>query len=106
MWRKTTNERKKMKIMRMALRNITGFYPNERIATALVLEANLGIRISDVLRLRLSDIVKDGDRYRLAISEKKTKKERVFTVPVVIWQFLENYCLRNGIGRQDIIFPI
>lgn len=84
----------------------TGFYPNERIATALVLEANLGIRISDVLRLRLSDIVKDGDRYRLAISEKKTKKERVFTVPVVIWQFLENYCLRNGIGRQDTIFPI
>lgn len=84
----------------------TGFYPNERIATALVLEANLGIRISDVLRLRLSDIIKDGDRYRLAIVEQKTGKERVFTVPVVIWQFLENYCLRNGIGRKDIIFPI
>lgn len=84
----------------------TGFYPNERIATALVLEANLGIRISDVLRLRLSDIVNDGGRYRLAITEKKTGKERVFTVPVVIWQFLENYCLRNGIGRHDPIFPI
>ena len=39
-----------------------GFRPNERIATALVLEGNLGLRISDVLRLRLSDIVNDGGR--------------------------------------------
>ena len=30
--------------------------PNERIATALMLEANLGLRISDILKLRLSDI--------------------------------------------------
>lgn len=44
--------------------------PNNRIATALVLEANLGIRISDILQLRLSSIVKDGGRYRLSIVEK------------------------------------
>ena len=37
-----------------------GFRPNERIATALVLEGNLGIRISD--------IVSDGGRYRLSIT--------------------------------------
>lgn len=72
----------------------TGFEPNERIATALVLEGNLGLRISDVLRLRLADIVKDGDRYRLAIVEQKTGKERVFTVPFIIQQYLENYALR------------
>ena len=84
----------------------TGFYPNERIATALVLEGNLGLRISDILRLRLSDIVMDGGRYRLAITEQKTGKERVFTVPLVIQQYLENYCLRNGIGRNDRIFPL
>ena len=82
-----------------------GFHPNERIATALVLEGNLGLRISDVLRLRLSDIVNDGGRYHLAITEKKTGKERVFTVPLVIQQYLENYCLRNGIARNDRIFP-
>ena len=40
-----------------------GCRPNERIATALVLEGNLGLRISDILSLRLSDIVRDGDRY-------------------------------------------
>ena len=82
------------------------FYPNERIATALVLEGNLGLRISDILRLRLCDIVRDGDRYRLAIVEQKTGKERVFTVPLVIQQYLENYCLRNGIGRTEALFPI
>ena len=84
----------------------TGFYPNERIATALVVEGNLGLRISDILRLRLCDIVRDGDRYRLAIVEQKTGKERVFTVPLVIQQYLENYALRNGIGRTEALFPI
>ena len=83
-----------------------GFRPNERIATALVLEGNLGLRISDILRLRPCDIVSDGGRYRLAITEQKTGKQRVFTVPLVIEQYIENYCLRNGISRNDHIFPI
>ena len=83
-----------------------GFRPNERIATALVLEGNLGIRISDILKLRPCDIVKDGERYRLSITEQKTGKQRVFTVPLIIQQYIENYCLRNGIKRTDLIFPI
>ena len=82
------------------------FRPNERVATALVLEANLGLRISDILNLRLADIVRDGDRYRLEIIEQKTGKRRVFTVPLVIQQYIENYCLRNQIGRTALIFPI
>ena len=83
-----------------------GFRPNERIATALVLEGNLGIRISDIVKLKLSDIVSDGGRYRLSITEQKTGKQRVFTVPLVIYQYIENYCLRNGIGRNDLLFPV
>ena len=73
----------------------SGCRPNERIATALVLEGNLGLRVSDILKLRLCDIVRDGDRYRLEI-----------TVPLVIQQYIENYCLRNGIDRNALIFPI
>lgn len=84
----------------------TGCRPNERAATALVLEANLGLRISDILQLRLADIVRDGSRYRLDITEQKTGKKRVFTVPAVIYVYIENYCLRNGIARQDKMFPI
>ena len=82
------------------------FRPNERVATALVLEGNLGLRISDILRLRLCDIVQDGGRYRLEIIEQKTGKSRVFTVPLVIFQYIENYSLRNGIGKTDLLFPI
>ncbi|MCF2665272.1 tyrosine-type recombinase/integrase [Oscillibacter valericigenes] len=83
-----------------------GCRPNERIATALVLEGNLGLRISDIVKLRLCDIVRDGDRYRLEIVEQKTGKSRVFTVPLVIQQYVENYCLRNGIRRDELMFPI
>ena len=84
----------------------SGFRPNERVATALVLEGNLGLRISDIVKLKLSDIVNDGGRYRLAITEQKTGKQRIFTVPLVIYQYIENYCLRNSIGRNDVMFPL
>lgn len=83
-----------------------GCRPNPRAATTLMLEANLGLRISDILRLRLCDIVKDGDRYRLAITEKKTGKARVFTVPLALYQFIRCYCLDNGIGSTERIFPV
>ena len=87
-------------------KGFTGCRSNERIATALVLEANLGMRISDIMQLRLADIVKDGSRYRLDIIEQKTGKRRVFTVPFSIYQYIENYCLRNQIDRNAVIFPI
>ena len=48
-----------------------GFRPNERIATALVLEGNLGIRISDIVRLRLCDIVSDGGDTDLPSQNRK-----------------------------------
>ena len=66
----------------------------------------MGLRISDIIKLRPCDIVKDGDRFRLEVVEQKTGKSRVFTVPLLIQQYIENYCLRNGIRRNDLIFPI
>ncbi len=83
-----------------------GFRANDRIATALVLEANLGIRIGDILKLRLQDIVLDGARYRLDIIEEKTKKKRVFTVPQPIYQYLRVYCMDHDIKSDEILFPI
>ena len=74
----------------------TGFRSNNRIATALVLEANLGLRISDILKLTLNDIIKDGNRYRLDITEQKTGKKRMFTVPTEIYQYIKIYCLENA----------
>ncbi|MEE0862897.1 MAG: tyrosine-type recombinase/integrase [Lachnospiraceae bacterium] len=69
-------------------------------------EANLGIRISDILNLRLLDIVRDGDRYRLNIIEKKTKKIRSFTVPVEIYNYIKQYCIDNELKSTDRIFSI
>ena len=93
-------------IIKTMKEGFTGFRPNERVATALVLEGNIGIRISDILELRPSSIIRDGDRYRLEVREIKTGKLRVFTVPLVIQQYFENYCLRNSIKQGERIFPI
>ena len=30
----------------------------------------------------------------------------MFTVPLVIQQYMENYCLRSGIRPNDLMFPI
>ena len=83
-----------------------GFKPNNRIATALTLEANLGLRISDITNLKLDDIIKDGERYRLDIIEQKTQKTRTFTVPFQIYQYIENYCLKSNIKPNERIFDI
>ena len=80
--------------------------PNNRVASALILESNLGIRISDILKLKLNDIVKDGERYRLDITEQKTQKKRTFTVPTELYMYIKQYCIDNGIRSNEIIFPI
>lgn len=80
--------------------------PNNRIAVALVLEANLGLRISDILQLRLLAIIRDGDRYRLDIVEQKTKKKREFTVPMEIYIYIQNYALENNINPAAKLFDM
>ncbi len=83
-----------------------GFRANPRIAAALQLEANLGLRIGDILQLRLVDILRDGNRYRLNITEEKTGKKRSFTVPAEIYSWLRDYADANGIGKEDRLFPL
>ena len=80
--------------------------PNPRVAMALILEGNLGIRISDIVKLTLNDIVKDGERYRLNIIEKKTGKERKFIVANELVQFIKQYCIDNNIKSNERIIPI
>lgn len=87
-------------------KGFSGCRSNERIATALILEANLGLRISDIIKFRLCDIVRDGERYHLAITEKKTGKKRNFTVPLALYQFIRLYCMDNGISSNELIFPL
>ena len=80
--------------------------PNERIATILTLEANLGLRVGDVLRLRLSDIIRDGSRLRLDITEEKTRKQRTFTVPYEVYAYMCEYATKNSIPSTAQLFSI
>ncbi len=82
------------------------YKPNSRIATVLVLEYNLGLRVGDILNLTMDSFVKDGIRYRLDIYEQKTGKYRNFTVPVEIYSFIRDYAYENGINPKAELFPI
>jgi len=50
--------------------------------------------------------VKDGERYRLDITEQKTGKKRTFTVLNEMYNYVKMYCLKNGIKPHEIIFPV
>lgn len=80
--------------------------PNDRIATILVLEYKLGISNSEVLNLSLNDFVKDGDKYRLDLYCKKTRKFRNVMVECEVHQFIKDYAYRNGICMTARLFPI
>lgn len=82
-----------------------GFRANDRIASAMILEANLGMRISDILEMTPKSIIKDSNRYRLNITETKTKKKRRFTVPDEIYFFIREYCEKYQIGSNERLFP-
>lgn len=80
--------------------------PNVRIATILVLEATLGLRLGDTIRLNMDSFVKDGQRWRLDIVEKKTGKAREFTVPDEVYSFIQNYAYEQGISKRAKLFDI
>lgn len=83
-----------------------GFRPNERAAMALILEANLGIRISDIVKLRLCDIIRENGKWRLSIVEQKTGKLRTFRVPDEVRQYIVEYCYRHGVKENEPVVQI
>lgn len=82
------------------------FRANPRVAAILTAEANLGMRVGDIIRLRLADIVRDGGRLRLNIVEEKTGKKRTFSVPEAIYDYFCKYAERFHISASDRLFPI
>ena len=67
----------------------SGCRPNERIATILVLEGNLGLRISDILKLRLCDIALV--QRLLQHSSAATTQRYIGIEPQRIEQAIENH---------------
>lgn len=82
------------------------YKPNERIAMVLQLERNLGIRVSDVLRLTPKSFVKVSEGYHINICEKKTKKMRNFIVPNEVYIVIAEYAMKKQIKPEARLFPI
>ena len=93
-------------LIQTLLRGFGDSRPNPRVAAILTAEANLGMRVGDILRLHKSDIVKDGGRYRLNMVEEKTGKQRRFTVPDAVYSFLRKYADAHKIPDNALLFPI
>ncbi len=74
--------------------------PNKRVATALTLQAELGLSIGSIVKLRLTDIVCQGDIYYLVIGEKAV------TVPVEVYAHIQTYALENGIKPKNRLFDL
>ena len=53
------------------------YKPNVRIATVLVIEYNLGLRVGEILNLTMESFVKDTIRYRLDIHEQKLESTEI-----------------------------
>lgn len=77
----------------------------KRIAVAILCEANLGIRISDVLRLTLNSFIKDNGDYYIDIIEKKTGKKRHLKINPEFIAFLQDYAIEFGLNKEQRLFP-
>ena len=83
------------------------FRANPRMAFALQLEANLGIRMGDVLALKLTSFRENGrGGYMIDIIEQKTSKARTFDIPNSLYDAIKAYVDDNGLSRDDLFFPI
>ena len=76
--------------------------PNKQLATILILEANLGCRIGDILNLTTDSIIDDGGIYKLNIIEQKTGKKRHFIVPKPVKAFIDNYIREANLYRGPL----
>ena len=72
----------------------------------MTLQANLGLRIGDVVKLRLCDIVLENGRYHLDIIEEKTHKTRNFTVPTEVYIYIQNYALEHSLKPKQRLFDM
>ena len=80
---------------------------NPQVAFAIWLEGVLGLRVSDVCRLTLSNFIKKNERdYYIRIKEKKTGKIKELYCPTSIYDQITNYCLDNNINRKNTIIKI
>lgn len=86
--------------------------PNRRVAVALVLEAESGAKISDILKLKKGDF---GSGFSSNLSYDFSSyyryyffksKEKTFVIPYDVYEDINNYCSEHGIRNNNFIFSI
>jgi integrase len=67
---------------------------------------NTGLRISDILRLKVSDIKTDKNNYRehVTIKEKKTGKIKKFKLNNAVKKYIDEYLKNNNLGHDEYLF--
>ena len=78
------------------------FRPNIQIALILRLQANMGLRIGDILSLKLSNF--KGNK--LEVREDKTDKLQYRVINPAITNMVMEYALENNIKKSDDLFKI
>ena len=78
------------------------FRPNKQLAMTFILQANLGLRISDVLKLKPSTFKNN----KLEVIEKKTGKLQYRTINRNLKELIYEYALENNIKSNDYLIKV
>jgi len=68
------------------------FRPNKRLALALQLQSSLGLRIGDILNLRVNNF-RNG---KLEIKEEKTDKLQYREINKYVYDYIKDYAIENN----------
>lgn len=78
------------------------FRPNIQLALTFQLQANLGLRISDVLKLKINNF-KNG---KLELMEKKTNKLQYRSINHYVYDYVKDYAINNKLGQDDFLIKV
>lgn len=78
------------------------FRPNQKLVLILTLQANLGLRIGDILELKVSNF----NNGKLEIREDKTDKLQYRDINPTITSMIMEYALENKLSKADKLFDI
>lgn len=83
------------------------FRANFKVAYALQLQASLGLRIGDVLKLKLNDFIPSGrGDFKLSVVEQKTGKEKEVVINDNLYNNIKLYTLENNIKANETIIKM
>lgn len=99
-------EEQHIEIMKAMNQNTIFYKRNPQVIAILITEASIGLRLSDVLSMKLSQIHNSEKGYRLRIKEKKTGKERDVPLPSELYAYLTEYAISKGRKRDETIFAL